>query len=285
MTTSRFRANLPALLLLTAVTSLAYNRAVLERSRTEARRTHVQQLAVLQQLLGATTSSAAPLSADERKRLARRCEALQLQPARLGFRPEDLPDDEERAALARARRAQETSWAEALFGGGESLVRARAAMGRAMDEIRSAVSGVRPASASASATSTTSRGGVGEESSDDAEKELEWIRALEEESAPAVQATEARPEPNTRPHENVARAAVAAAAAAATTAAPQRGGDEAKGKGWTMEWNVFGFGSGKQTLVPASAPPRREQERETANDKKEKRPAGTNTIAGKRVYL
>lgn len=174
MTTSRFRANLPALLLLTAVTSLAYNRAVLERSRTEARRTHVQQLAVLQQLLGATTSSAPPLSADERRRLARRCEALQLQPARLGFSPEDLPDDEERAALARARRAQETSWAEALFGGGESLVRARAAMGRAMDEIRSAVSGVRPASASA--TSTSSRGGVGEESSDDAEKELEWIR-------------------------------------------------------------------------------------------------------------
>lgn len=125
--------------LLSVVTSVAFNRAILARERGEQRRLHELQMSLLRQLhteasSQASTSTLSLLgSLQEQRRLARRMRALQLDPLKLGFSRQVLPSREEEEKLRRAREAT-TSWATALFGSGtigklrESVRQAKEAM-------------------------------------------------------------------------------------------------------------------------------------------------------------
>lgn len=125
--------------LLSVVTSVAFNRAILARERGEQRRLHELQMSLLNQLHSeassqASTSSATLLgSIQEQKRLARRMRALQLDPLKVGFSRQVLPSREEEEKLRKAKGAS-TSWSTALFGSGtigklrESVRKARESM-------------------------------------------------------------------------------------------------------------------------------------------------------------
>lgn len=145
----RIRSNIGPLTLLSVVTSVAFNRALLARERNEQHRLHRLQMSLLQQILSEASSttllSSSVLSnVEEQRRLARRMRALQLDPLQLGFSADVLPSAEEEEKLRRAREAT-TSWSSALFGSG-IVSKVREAIGTSARAIRERGFGLESAS-------------------------------------------------------------------------------------------------------------------------------------------
>ncbi|PWN20719.1 hypothetical protein BCV69DRAFT_197417 [Microstroma glucosiphilum] len=139
-------------LLLTVLTSLAFNRATLARQLGEDQRRHLVQINLLQDELRKLTplapatgrssswsswlwrskspTPAAPQerNAAEEESLARKCLAVGLDPQRLGISPQHIPN------LSSGADGNNVTWSEALFGKGTwgkmktSLVEAGAAL-------------------------------------------------------------------------------------------------------------------------------------------------------------
>jgi hypothetical protein len=140
-TLTRIRDYAGPFILLSVLTSVAFNRATLARERTEQHRLHQLQMSLLGQLYNEASSSSSFSSKhahlnslEEQRKTARRLRTLQLDPLQLGFPRDTLPSEEEEERLKAARESG-TTWASALFGTG--------VMGRMKQGLRDASEGVR----------------------------------------------------------------------------------------------------------------------------------------------
>lgn len=129
--------------LLSVLTSVAFNRALLARERVEQRRLHLLQRSLLEQIFhdphtlggsSSSSSSSSPSSLEEQRKLARRLRTLQLDPLQLGFSRQVLPSKEEEEKLQRVKQST-TTWGSALFGSG-TVARLQHSVKKARQSIR-----------------------------------------------------------------------------------------------------------------------------------------------------
>lgn len=136
---SRLRAYAGPLLLLSVITSLAFNRARLARQREEDHRKHLVQSRLLRQELARLTGPlrSRSLSTQEETAFAKRCLTAGLSPVRMGLPAESIAIAAATASTTGTDdgRIADVSWSEAFFGRG-TLDRIKESLTRASDMLK-----------------------------------------------------------------------------------------------------------------------------------------------------